>query len=152
MTLPFRLTWKCPHHPDGCEVSGKFSQRAVDCRNDTMLWTLYREAMKLAKPMMKKPDKQPVQAVEKANWVDSSFEKQWPYLASWLAEPVWDDGTVRQTGTLTVFVQEGILKACMNDRAMDRSCFISAPTMEALYDAMEAGLENDNHEWRRKKA
>lgn len=151
MGLPFGLHWKCPHHPDGCETSGKFSEMATQCRLDEVLWAVYREAMKLVKGPLKKPTNAAKPSAQVSAWMDADFEKQWPYLASWLAETKWDDGTFRETGTLLLFVQDGVLKCCLNDRALNRSCFLSGPTYGCLMDACEAGLEADNLPWREKK-
>lgn len=151
MPLPFQLWWKCPHDSEGCDSAGKFSERAVQCRLDTMLWHTYREAMKLVKGPLKKPTQAAKPSAPVSVWKDGDFEKQWPYLASWIAETSWDDGTARETGTLLIFVQDGMLKICMNDRALNRSCFLTQPTLMLLLDACEAGLELDNHDWRAKK-
>ena len=151
MPLPFGLTWKCPHHPNGCEDGGKFSPRAVACRQDEVGWLAFKEAKTNMKPPMKKPSDAAKPSAPVSVWQDADFEKQWPCLASWLGETSWDDNTSRETGTMLFFIQDGVLKVCLNDRALNRSVFLSAPSLMCLIDACEAGLECDNLEWRKKK-
>jgi hypothetical protein len=103
------------------------------------------------KPYMKKPIGPPKNDVSTSPWKDSEFEKDWPYLAAFLKDVTWDDGTLRETGTMLIFVQEGYLKCCLNDRALDRSCFLCAPTLDVLFDLCETGLESDKLDWRAKK-
>ncbi len=152
MALPFMLTWKCPHHPNGCEDGGKFSPRAVACRQDEVGWLALKEARNKVKTPLKKPHDAAKPSDPAFAWKDADFDKNWPHLASWLGETSWDDGTARETGTLLIFVQDGQLKCCLNDRALNRSVFLTTPTLALLLDACEAGLAEDNHHWREKKA
>ena len=101
--------------------------------------------------LMKKPQDTIVKAGAVEPWKDSGFEKDWPYLSAFLKDTQWSDGSLRETGTMLIFVQEGYLKMCLNDRACNRSCFITAPSIDCLFDLAEAGLETDKHEWRTKK-
>lgn len=151
MTLPFGLHWKCPHHPDGCQHRGPFSDEAIKCKLDQKSWSLFRKVAETMKPMMKKPTEEKTPGAAVSKWVDADFEKEWPYLSAFLADTVWDDGTQRETGTLLIFVQEGYLKVCLNDRAANRSAFVTGPTINMLFDACEAGLEGDSLDWRKKK-
>lgn len=150
MSLPFGLHWKCPHWPNGCE-GGWYGKEQTACRNDVAGWALFRKVAEIMKPTMKKPTSLPSQEEPVSKWVDGDFEKEWPYLSAFMSSTSWDDGTIRETGTLLLFVQEGYLKACINDRALDRSAFVTGPSINCLFDLVEAGLEQDSLDWRKRR-
>jgi len=50
-----------------------------------------------------------------------------------------------------VFVEDGVLKGCLNDRDAERSVFLAADSLESLLDDLEAGLANDSLQWRAKR-
>lgn len=149
--MKFGLTWKCPHHPNGCDDGGPYSERALACRADVTTWALFRKAVDSVKPIMKKPVLKDEDKQALTKWMDSEFEKDYPHLFAFLTADTWEDKTTRTTGTLLLFTQDGYLKACLNDRALDRSCFVSAPSLTLLFDLVEDGLEEDHLEWRKRR-
>jgi len=50
-----------------------------------------------------------------------------------------------------VFVEDGCLKGCLNDREAGRSVFMTADSLESLLDDLEAGLSTDSLQWRAKR-
>lgn len=146
-----RHLWACPHSFRGCTFPGLFPFPWNPCCADREGWAKYERIAETMKPMMKKPagDKPPEGPVSK--WVDGDFEKEWPFLSAFLAQTQWDDGTIRETGTLLLFVQEGYLKCCLNDRAMDRSAFVTGASINCLFDLCEAGLEKGDLDWRKRR-
>lgn len=84
-------------------------------------------------------------------WKDAQFEKDYPNLSSYMKDVTYDDGSERTTATLLLFVHEGHLKCCLNDRDNERSAFATAFTIVGLFTALEDGLENDTLDWRNKK-
>jgi len=73
-----------------------------------------------------------------------------PTLYQWLSDDRWDDGSQRATSTLLLFVEDGCLKGCLNDREGGRSVFVTADSVESLLDELEAGLSQDSLAWRAK--
>jgi hypothetical protein len=73
-----------------------------------------------------------------------------PRLCQYLTDNRWEDGSARETSTITVFLDAGRLKLVLSDRALGRSAFVSGMSLEELLDAVEAGLEGDCLEWRTK--
>lgn len=73
-----------------------------------------------------------------------------PHLHTFLVDTTWDDGEPRETGTVLIFCDGGRVKACLNDRALDRSVFVTGTTLWGLLDALEEGLEHNALEWRSK--
>jgi hypothetical protein len=79
------------------------------------------------------------------------WEKKAPFLAAFLCDLLWDDGTSREPGSLVLFTQDGVWKGCLSDREAGLSAFVSCPTPGALMDALEKGLREDRLDWRRKR-
>lgn len=100
---------------------------------------------------MKRPS-QPVQGEPQDRNIridpDSLLVRRAPMLYAMMTDDKWDDGDARETSTLTLFVDAGMLKAVLNDRALSRTAFASSATLEGLLDALEEGLEADSLDWR----
>jgi len=82
---------------------------------------------------------------------DLDFRTKYGNIHSYLTETAYDGGQTRVTSTLLIFVEEGCLKLCINDRDNNRSCFVSAPTLSALLAALEDGLAQETLEWRTRR-
>lgn len=80
---------------------------------------------------------------------DAGFREHWPQLLEGLA----GDGLMLEgapkTATLTLFVEGGQWKACLNDRAEGEVAFVTADRFTALLDALETGLREGSLDWRR---
>lgn len=76
------------------------------------------------------------------------FLRQYPALVEYLDLDRFDDGRPRATSTLLVFVDAGVLKACLNDRQMGEVAFVSAASFEGLLEALEKGLAEGSLDWR----
>lgn len=73
-----------------------------------------------------------------------------PALWEYLTATRFEDGSVRVCSTLLIFVEDGLWKACLNDRENDRSAWVSAGTWKELLEALERGLASDTAHWRAK--
>lgn len=142
--------YRCPHCRLGCDYyeTEEFNHRR--CTANYADWKPYLEHMAMARPPMRKPTAPPRGTVTNEKWKDAEFEADYPFLFAFLHETKWDDGTQRQTGTMTLFVQDGVLKAVVNDRALERSGFVSGSTLSLLFDALESNLSEDTMDWREK--
>lgn len=76
---------------------------------------------------------------------------RYPALSEYLALDEYPDGTKRVTSTLLLFVEESELKCCLNDRDQSRTCFVTGQTLSEMLDHLEAGLCDENLQWRRAK-
>lgn len=72
----------------------------------------------------------------------------YPTLWAFLADPAYEDGTPRQTGTVMLFVEQGRLKAWVHDREQERTAFLTAACPEDLFAELNDGLEDDELDWR----
>lgn len=71
-----------------------------------------------------------------------------PSVVDFLTLSAWPDGAVRQPGTVMILWEMGWWKAWIHDRSQCRSAWVSGPTPEALFAAVEKLLESDQGDWR----
>jgi len=72
-------------------------------------------------------------------------------LTDFLSVVAWPDGTSRQTGTLMVFMEDGLWKCWLNDRDGAQGTFVSSPTVDGLLRAADACINDPGHPWRMAK-
>lgn len=97
---------------------------------------------------MKKPDRLAPGAVPRAVGRDEAFAKKYPRLWEHLSEEVWDDGSVRATSTLFLFVDGGKWKCMLKDRSLGLVVFFTADDMVGVLSAAEKALAADSVDWR----
>lgn len=73
-----------------------------------------------------------------------AFPMVWEYLTA----ATFEDGAARETSTLAVFVEEGMVKVALNDRAERRSVYLTGSDLRAALKALEAVLGEGNPDWR----
>jgi hypothetical protein len=71
-----------------------------------------------------------------------------PGLWEYLTATRYEDGARRETATLTLFVEEGLIKGCLNDRDKGRVAFVSGRSVDAVLEALEQGLQLGALDWR----
>lgn len=97
---------------------------------------------------MKRPESAAKTPEGSAPMVDAAFLKNFPTLVAFLADTKWDDGTPRETGSLSVFIDQGRLKISVNDRDLNRSAYVTAEGLMEGLKTVERGLSADSLEWR----
>lgn len=60
----------------------------------------------------------------------------------------YEDGSARGLPSLTIFVDDQCLKACLNDRDQSQVAFVASDTLEGLWEALASGLEENTLDWR----
>jgi hypothetical protein len=60
-------------------------------------------------------------------------------------------GEPRETTTLTLFTDQGMLKAFVNDRDNKVSCCVTADSWTGLWAAVEKALTDPSTDWRAKR-
>lgn len=71
-----------------------------------------------------------------------------PGLFEFITADCYGPGEPRVPGTVLVFVDSGLLKACLSDRDQGLVAFVSGASLQALLRAIEDGLRGDNLDWR----
>lgn len=83
---------------------------------------------------------------------DADFIALFPSLWTFVTADKWpEDGKPRLTASITFFVEDGGLKAWLNDRAQGRGCCVTGASCGQLLDRLEAGLVEGTLDWRRNK-
>jgi hypothetical protein len=100
--------------------------------------------------LLKKPQGGSGQGGPKKANVDEDFQKDYPYVWEYLTASAYDDGTPRQTATLTLFADGGVWSCALTDRQEDRTCWCSGLTLRALLLALEDRCQEAGS-WRAKK-
>jgi len=73
---------------------------------------------------------------------------QVPGVREMLVETRFPDGSARQTSTLLLFVEAGVVKVCLNDRDQGMSAWASGSSVLDCLLALESGLQADTLQWR----
>lgn len=76
------------------------------------------------------------------------FATEYPGLWEMLTLLRYPDGSHRATSTLSLFVDEGLVKACLNDRDQGQNTFVSGRSISECMRALETGLQADTLQWR----
>lgn len=79
---------------------------------------------------------------------DKETAEAWPALFEWMTTEAWEDGTVRETSTLLVFVEDGLWKCCFSDRDGSRRLWVSGGTLATMLGALDASLRTGEGDWR----
>ncbi len=83
---------------------------------------------------------------------DSLWSDRWPRLLAFLTELEWADGSPREPGTVTLFLEGRHVKVCLSDRAQDEVAFVSGESPADALDAAESGLRDGDLDWRASKS
>ena len=97
---------------------------------------------------MRKPTQGKATVPGKMSLEGCDMEKQYPTLFEMITEQRWDSGEERRTSTLLIFLEDGLLKACVNDRALNCSLFLAGDSLAGLLSGVEAALRDGTAVWR----
>lgn len=79
---------------------------------------------------------------------DVEFGKLYPTLAEYLTAVRWDDGKPREVATMLLVTELGMWKACLNDRANNRSAWFTGVSVSDLLETIDNALEAESAGWR----
>lgn len=82
---------------------------------------------------------------------DATSAKRYPTLLQYLSEETWADGVKRERSTVLLVYEDGLFKACVIDKDLDATLWGSAETLVDCLGCLEARLNDDKAEWRRRK-
>lgn len=71
-----------------------------------------------------------------------------PLVLEYLTTTRYDDGSPRETSTITVFVDEGVLKLSLNDRDNSASLYASGCTLQDAFLGLEKRVGDKSPDWR----
>jgi hypothetical protein len=73
-------------------------------------------------------------------------------LCDFLTVTQWEDGTPRETGTLSLYMQNGRLGVCITDKAQGRMAFITISLQGSILDEIDHALGDEDLVWKPYKA
>lgn len=71
-----------------------------------------------------------------------------PGLREMLVASRYPDGAPRLTSTLLLFIEDSVVKVCLNDRDQSQTAWASGACVADCLEALEAGLQGDTLQWR----
>jgi hypothetical protein len=98
---------------------------------------------------MRKPDRsgETESSNGKAAMPDEEFAAEYPTITEYLTTTSWDDGTARKPSTISLFVEQGVVKLALNDRAYERTLFVSGESLRSALVTMDAALAAASIPW-----
>lgn len=75
-----------------------------------------------------------------------------PGVVEYLTAVSYPDGSSRERSTISVFLEDGVVKACLSDRDQARTLWRSGPSVEDALMALEAAVVDGTADWRRSGA
>lgn len=100
---------------------------------------------------MKKPSQAVGVGADLPSMGPSLIETTLPSVWEFATDTLWDDGSARALPTFLFFIEAGVWKLCVSDKALERVTFISGFTPDACLESFQLRLETDSVEWRAKK-
>jgi len=79
---------------------------------------------------------------------DEQWVKKFPTLAEFISRVLWEPGQPREKGSVFLFFEDGVFKACLNDKDSSQVAFTSSLTFAGLWEALEKGLAKNTLDWR----
>lgn len=76
------------------------------------------------------------------------LSKGYPTLWEFLTKTAWGKDEPRETGTLFLMLQDGLLKASLSDRDSDEVLWIAGQSLSDVLGAAEAALNDPGADWR----
>lgn len=83
--------------------------------------------------------------------MDEGVLKRYPTLVEYLGQDTWEDGTAREVSTVLAVMECGLFKGCLIDKEGERTLWVTAPTPEKLWMALESALSGPRPDWRKRK-
>jgi hypothetical protein len=80
------------------------------------------------------------------------LKKLAPALWEFLTHDAYEDGEKRETGTMLVMKDDGVLKGWLNDRDNLKTCWVSGDSWDGLLRAAEKVLGDPGAIWKDAKA
>jgi len=72
-----------------------------------------------------------------------------PAVVEYLTASTYPDGSARERSTISIFVEDGVVKACLSDRDQARTLWRSGASVEDAVMALEGAVVDGTADWRR---
>lgn len=98
--------------------------------------------------LLRKEDRGVLQAAATAVPMEQETVTRWPFIWSHLTQTEWEDGTKRDTSSLLMFCQDGVIKGMLRDRDCGLCLWCAGSGILSLLDALEGLLGDPRADWR----
>lgn len=98
--------------------------------------------------LLNKADRPSPQAVAAAVMDESEWAQRWPLMLAYMTQDRWEDGTARQTASVLLFKQDGMIKAMLRDRDTGLCLWAAGNGLFAVLNALEGLLCDPKADWR----
>lgn len=86
----------------------------------------------------------PVAAVSR----EGAFSRAYPALWEYMTLLQFEDGSPRKTTTVKLFLGDYGLQGMIDDRENEQVAFVTADSLESVFQALETGLREGRLDWR----
>src|ERR1700680_260377 len=138
-------TEKCPVH---LHVADAFVEWWIWYRRKYLMSSYIRTRYFRGVIDMRKPEKQTKKEDTGKSMRDEAFTKKYPQLTEYLVSSQYDDGSARETASLSLYTQDGSWGVSLNDRDNQRSLYCVATTLPEAFAALEKHCGADSADWR----
>ncbi len=97
---------------------------------------------------MRRPAQAPEEGARNLPFPDEDWVKRFPLLCSYLADVLYDDGTLREASTLSIKHQDGLVLASLSDVDLERGLYRVGPCVRDALVAIEKALASPAADWR----
>jgi len=84
--------------------------------------------------------------------LDPEFSKMYPALHEYLTAEQYPDNSPRIKSTISIFTEDQLWKACLNEKDQGLVLFVAEERFGALIEALELLLQEERVPWRKSKA
>lgn len=147
----FALVWGSGGRISFVQVGSDCPVRSFPLRQrywtSAYLYELEEPCMQYLKKLAEAAKKRRVQLSDQEKKVNEALAA----IREYCETAVWPNGDARSTSTLSLFTDDGVWKACLNDKAEDQVLFATGDSIWGVLEALEATLRAGTGDWRRSK-
>lgn len=88
----------------------------------------------------------PLIKISEMDWPKEFHERS--DLADFLLQITWDDGSERETGSISIFSQNGRVGACLTDKAQGRMAFVTISLGGSVLDELDHAIGDEDLVWK----
>jgi len=101
--------------------------------------------------LLRKADSKRQELLGVAALVGGDYQVLYPTVWSYLTQSRWDDGTERNTSSVTFFTDAGQLKCVLKDKETGYSLWAAGSSLDSMFSVLEALLNDPTAVWRQDK-
>lgn len=97
---------------------------------------------------MKRPEAKTQGTVANLPFPDDDWVKRFPTVCAYMADVVYDDGTVRKPSVVTIREQDSLVLVSLTDHDLERGLYRTGQTVWEAFKALEKAANQPGADWR----